>query len=102
RLARSLCLFAAAQAGVRAIDTVCVDLDSTDILEQETREARRDGFLGKMVIHPRHVDPVNALFTPTEEQLDWAKSVVAAFAAAPNTGTLRLNGKMIDVPHLRL
>lgn len=102
RLARSLCLFAAATAGVRAIDTVCVDLDDTEVLIQETEEARRDGFSGKMLIHPRHVDPVNSVFSPSEEQLRWARAVVAAFDAAPSAGTLRLDGKMIDVPHLRL
>lgn len=102
RLARSLCLFAASAARVRAIDTVCVELDDTGILTDETREARRDGFTGKMLIHPRHIDPVNEVFTPTEYQLSWARAVVAAFEAAPNTGALRLDGKMIDVPHLRL
>jgi len=102
RLARSLCLFAAAAARVRAVDTVCVDLNDADVLNDETCEARRDGFSAKMVIHPRHVNTVNDVFTPTEEQLRWAHSVVAAFDGSPNAGALNLDGKMIDMPHLRL
>ncbi len=101
RLARSLCLFGVAVAGVRAIDTVCVDLDNDAIVASESVEARRDGFTGKMVIHPKHVDPVNAAFTPTAAEVEFAKRIVAAFEADPNLGTFRLDGKMIDRPHLR-
>lgn len=102
RLARSLCLAAAAAAGVRAVDTVCVDLDAPDILANETREAVRDGFVAKLAIHPRHVEPINRLLTPDEIQLQWARAVVRAFDAHPGAGTLDLDGKMIDRPHLRL
>lgn len=102
RLARSLCLMAAAAAGVRAIDTVCVELDAPDVLADESREAFRDGFVGKMAIHPRHVDAVNAALTPDAQQLQWARAVIDAFAQHPGAGTLRLDGKMIDRPHLRL
>jgi len=101
RLARSLCLYGAAAAGVRAIDTVCIDLDNDAIVAAESVEARRDGFVGKMVIHPKHVDPVNAAFTPTAAEVAFAKRIVAAFEADPNLGTFRLDGKMIDRPHLR-
>lgn len=102
KLARSLCLMGAAAAGVAAIDTVCVDLEDPVVLEDETRAARRDGFAGKMAIHPKHVDPINRIFTADEAQLEWANKVVAAFEANPQSGTLRLDGKMIDLPHLRL
>ncbi len=101
RLARSLCLYGAAAAGVRAIDTVCIDLDNDAIVASESLEARRDGFTGKMVIHPKHVDPVNAAFTPSATEVEFAKRIVAAFEADPNLGTFRLDGKMIDRPHLR-
>jgi citrate lyase subunit beta/citryl-CoA lyase len=102
RLARSLCLMSAAAAGVRAIDTVCVDLDAPEVLAAEAGEAFRDGFVGKMAIHPRHVAAVNAALSPDDGQLQWARAVIAAFAANPGAGTLRLDGKMIDRPHLRL
>lgn len=102
RLARSLCLYAAAAAGVRAIDTVCVDLDAPAVLADEAQEAFRDGFVGKMAIHPRHLDAINTAFSPSESQLAWAVKVLAAFDANPGAGTLNLDGKMIDQPHIRL
>lgn len=102
RLARSLCLCAAAAAGVRAIDTVCVDLDAPQLLSDESAEAFRDGFSGKMAIHPRHVESINQAFSPDEAQLDWARRVLQAFAEHPRAGALRLDGKMVDLPHLRL
>ena len=102
RLARDLCLVGAAAAGVAAIDTVHVDIEDLAGLEAEAREAKRDGFSGKAVIHPKHVEVVNGVFTPAPEELDWARRVVAAFAAGGDVGVLKLDGKMLDGPHLRL
>ncbi len=101
RLARDLCLMAAAAAEVAAIDTVYTDIDNLTGLEQETRAARRDGFSAKALIHPKHVDIVNAAFEPTDAERTWAEKVIAAFAGNPNSGALRLDGMMIDKPHLR-
>lgn len=101
RLARDLCLIGAAAAEVAAIDTVYTDIDNLAGLEAETRAARRDGFSAKALIHPKHVDIVNAAFEPTAAERAWAEKVVAAFAANPDLGTLRLDGNMIDRPHLR-
>jgi citrate lyase subunit beta/citryl-CoA lyase len=101
RLARDLCLIGAAAAEVAAIDTVYTDIDNLAGLEQVTRAARRDGFSAKALIHPKHVDIVNAAFEPTDAERQWAEKVVAAFADNPDLGTLRLDGKMIDRPHLR-
>ena len=92
---------AAAAADVAAIDTVYTDIDNLAGLEQETRAARRDGFSAKALIHPKHVDIVNAAFEPTDAERSWAEKVVAAFAGNPSSGTLRLDGMMIDKPHLR-
>lgn len=101
RVARALCLYGAAAAGVRAIDTVCVDLDDDRVVAAESAEARRDGFSGKLAIHPKHIGPIHAAFTPSAADREWAQRVVAAFDANPNVGTFRLDGKMIDRPHLR-
>jgi citrate lyase subunit beta/citryl-CoA lyase len=101
RIARDLCLMGAASAEVAAIDTVYTDIDNLAGLEQETRIARRDGFSAKALIHPKHVDVVNAAFEPSDAERAWAEKVVAAFADSPTLGTLRLDGKMIDRPHLR-
>ena len=99
-LARDLCLIAAAAAGVVAIDTIATDIDDLDSLRAEAVEARKDGFLAKAVIHPKHVDIVNAAFTPTDEEFAWSERVVAAFAGNPS-GVVRMDGKMLDKPHLR-
>jgi len=101
RLARDLCLMGAAAADVAAIDTVYTDIENLAGLERETRIARRDGFSAKALIHPKHVDVVNTAFEPSAEERAWAEKVIAAFAASPDLGTLRLEGKMIDKPHLR-
>ncbi len=99
-LARSLCLFAAAAAGVEAIDTVFPDFRDGDGLEREARAAERIGFTGKAAIHPGQVEAINRIFTPDAAAIAHAKRVVAAFAAAPEAGVVGLEGKMLDRPHL--
>ena len=66
------------------------------------REAFHDGFVAKMAVHPRHIAAINLALTPDDSQLRWARAVIAAFAETPAAGALRLDGKMIDRPHLRL
>jgi citrate lyase subunit beta/citryl-CoA lyase len=100
-LARSLCLFGAYAAGVQALDTVQPDFRAPDKLLRECNEARRDGFLGKIAIHPDQVGIINEAFTPSPTEIAHAEAVIAAFAANPAAGTLSLDGKMIDKPHLK-
>ena len=102
RLARSLCLLGAAAAGVAAIDTIYTDFRDAAGLEAEARAARHAGFAGKMAIHPAQIALINAAFTPDEDELLWARKVVAAFTANPGAGTVALDGRMIDRPHLSL
>ncbi len=99
-LARSLCLFGAAAAGVLPIETVYPAFRDLDGLAAYAARARRDGFLGMMAIHPDQVSVINDAFTPGEAELEHARAVVAAFEANPGTGALSLDGKMIDRPHL--
>lgn len=99
-LARTTCLLAAAALGVQAIDGVHVDFRDAAGLERALAEARRDGFSGKLAIHPDQVAPINAAFTPTEAERQHARRVVAAFAAAGGAGVASLDGQMIDRPHL--
>ncbi|MGV3549187.1 HpcH/HpaI aldolase/citrate lyase family protein [Rhizobium sp.] len=101
QLARNLCLMAASQAGVPAIDAVCTDIGNIDLVEAEARAARRDGFAAKAIIHPSHIAPVNAAFRPTEEEIAWAHRVIEAFEAGAGTGVIRMDGMMIDKPHER-
>lgn len=100
-MARNLCLAAAAAAGVAAIDTVSTEIGNIERIGEEAREARRDGFAGKAVIHPNHVDAVNAAFSPSEAEVAWAKRIIDAFAASPAAGVVKIDDKMIDKPHLR-
>jgi citrate lyase subunit beta/citryl-CoA lyase len=100
RLARSLCLAAAAAAEVQAIDTVYVDFRNAGGLRRETEEARRDGFTAKMAIHPGQVATINEVFTPTREAIARAEAIVKAFAVAPGGGVVGIDGVMYDRPHL--
>ncbi len=100
RLARALCLAAAAAARVLAIDTVTVDFRNAAAVRRESEEARRDGFTGKMAIHPAQVPIINEVFTPSAAAVAQARAVVAAFEAHPGRGTVGIDGVMYDRPHL--
>ena len=100
RLARSLCLAGAAAAAVSAIDTVFVDFRNDPGFRRECEEACRDGFVGKMAIHPAQVPIINEVFTPSADAIAHAQTVVAAFAAAPGAGVVGIGGVMYDRPHL--
>ena len=99
-LARSLCLFAASAAGVPAIDTLHADFRDSAGLAESSRRARRDGFAGKLAIHPDQVAIINAAFTPTEQEVERARRIVALFESNPGAGALSLDGRMLDRPHL--
>jgi citrate lyase subunit beta / citryl-CoA lyase len=99
-LARSLCVITAAAAGVQAVDGVHPSFRDTAGLERELVRARRDGFTGKLAIHPDQVEPINRAFTPSDAELDRARRIVAAFAASPDVGVTSVDGQMIDRPHL--
>lgn len=99
-MVRALTLFGAHAAGVPAIETVFPRIDAADALATYVARARRDGFTGMMAIHPAQVAIINQGFTPTESEIVHAKAIIAAFDANPGTGALKLDGKMIDRPHL--
>lgn len=99
-LVRSLALFGAHAAQLAAIETVFPALDDAEGLAEFVQNARRDGFNGMLAVHPRQIGVINAGFTPDAQQIAHAKAVVAAFAANPEAGALRLDGRMIDRPHL--
>ena len=100
-LARSLCLLAAGAAAVPAIDTVFTDIRDLAGLRRSAVAARRDGFIGKLAIHPDHVEILNDAYQPTAAEVAAAEAVVAAFTrAAAGTGVVAHGGKMLDRPHL--
>ncbi len=100
RDARTLCLMAAAAAQVPAIETIYMDYRDAEGLRQDTEAARRDGFAGRLAIHPAQVPIINAVFTPSAEALALALAIVAAFAASPHAGAIGIKGVMYDRPHL--
>lgn len=102
RFARTMTILAAGAAEVAAIDTVFPNFRDMAAFEAECAEAERDGFTGKMAIHPDQVSVINAAFTPSVEAVKQSAAIVAAFAAAGNPGVVGIDGKMYDRPHLRL
>jgi len=100
RLARTLCLAGAAAAQIPAIDTIAADFRNMALLRRETEEARRDGFTGKMAIHPAQVPVINEVFTPTADAVAKARAIIAAFDANPGKGAVAIEGVMYDRPHL--
>jgi citrate lyase subunit beta/citryl-CoA lyase len=100
-VARSQCLFAASAAEVAPIDTLFVDFRDAEGLERDCRRSRRDGFTGRIAIHPDQVATINRCYAPSEAEIAHAEKIVAAFAANPGAGTLGVDGKMVDIPHLK-
>jgi citrate lyase subunit beta/citryl-CoA lyase len=101
RLARSLCLTAAASAEAPAIETVYPAFRDLEGLRQYAERGRREGFVGMLAIHPAQVEVINQVFTPSAEEVTHARRVIALFEANPQAGALALDGKMIDRPHLK-
>ena len=100
RLARSLCLAGAVAAGVQPVDGVFADFRDDEGLKREAEAAAREGFTGKLAIHPAQVPIINAAFTPSDDDVRHAEAIVAAFEAHPDAGVLSVDGKMVDRPHL--
>ena len=99
-MARSLCLLAAAASEVAAFDTVFTDFKDAQGLRRYASNARRDGFSGMLAIHPMQVETINAAFVPTAEEVEHAVRIVELFEENPGAGTIGMDGKMIDRPHL--
>jgi citrate lyase subunit beta / citryl-CoA lyase len=101
RMARSHCLLAAKATGVAAIETLYADFRDDKGLRADSAEAYREGFTGRIAIHPDQVAGINAAFSPSTEDVAFAARVVAAFSASPGIGVVGLDGKMLDIPHLK-
>jgi citrate lyase subunit beta / citryl-CoA lyase len=101
RLARSSCLLMAAAAGVAAFDTTDIEFRDVDAVGRRAQAARRDGFSGKLAIHPAQVEPIHVAFAPSDDEVRWARRVIELMNSAQGPGAAALDGKMIDRPHLR-
>ena len=102
RYARTMCAIAASAAGVEALDTVYTDIADLVGLRRECEDGVAMGFSGKISIHPSQIEVINAVFTPSKEEVDEARALVAAFEEAKTRGVyaLTFRGHMVDAPHL--
>jgi len=101
RFVRAQTLLVAHARGVWPIDTLYADFRDEDGTRRAAEAARCDGFAGMLAIHPAQVPIINAAFMPSESELADARAIVAAFAASPGVGTLQIDGRMLDQPHLK-
>ncbi|MEQ8740825.1 MAG: CoA ester lyase, partial [Hoeflea sp.] len=101
QLARTLCLSTSHAIDVQPVGAVYTDFRDLEGLASECVRDRRAGFVGKVAIHPSQSAVINQDFTPSDEELEHARRVIAAFDDSPGQGTVGLNGKMLDLPHLK-
>ena len=101
--ARSAVVTAAKAYRVQAIDQVCFDLNDLDSFEAECQFGRQLGYDGKMVIHPRQVEPAQRIFAPSPEEIERAQRILSAYAEqqAAGVGAFALDGRMVDMPVVR-
>ncbi len=90
-------------AGVYAIDTVYPDLEDEEGLAKDSEVAKRLGYTGKTIIHPKQIAVVNSTFSPTKSELEWARRVIDAYEPAlrQGKGAISLDGKLVDMVHYR-
>lgn len=98
-LARSLCLLSARRNQLLALDTVYTDFGNDKGLVEYATRAQEDGFDGMLAIHPRQVAVINEAFSPSAADIERAEAILAAFAAQPDAGVVRLGHEMLDEPH---
>jgi citrate lyase subunit beta/citryl-CoA lyase len=98
----SMAVAAARAHGVAVLDGVCNEFRDLDAFEAEARQGLLFGFDGKSLIHPAQIEPCNTIFSPSEEDLAWARAVIEAFALPENRGkgAIRVEGKMAELLHL--
>jgi citrate lyase subunit beta/citryl-CoA lyase len=98
----SMAVAAARSHGIAILDGVCNEFRDLAAFEAEARQGLMFGFDGKSLIHPAQIEPCNAVFSPSEQELAWANAVIAAFALPENAGkgAIRVDGKMTELLHL--
>lgn len=101
RMNRANCLVVCNAGSMQPIDGICADFRNEEKLRDECHRARIEGFTGKIAIHPNQVAVINEMFTPSDKEITYAKRVVEAFEKSGGEGTVGLDGKMLDFPHLK-
>ena len=100
-MAKSLCLATARAIGAQPVGVVYVNFRDLPGLEADCLRDRRAGFIGKIAIHPDQSAVINRAFTPSDDEVAFARRVVDIFEKNPGVGTVGLDGKMLDMPHLK-
>jgi len=101
-LVRTLCLAKARALGIQPIDTVFADIKDLAGLKKECASAKQIGYTGKLAIHPAQVEIINETFTPSAQEIEKAQAVIDLFEANPDSGTFQFEGKMVDIPHIKM
>jgi citrate lyase subunit beta/citryl-CoA lyase len=100
-MAKSFCLAAARAIDAQPVGVVYVNYKDLDGLAADCLRDRRSGFIGKIAIHPAQSAVINGAFTPSDDEVAHAGKVVDVFEQNPGLGVVGLDGKMLDMPHLK-
>ena len=98
------CVAAARAAGIAIIDGVYNDFKNDDGLRAEALQGADFGMDGKTIIHPRQISTCNEIFAPSEQEIETAQGIIAAFASPENQGkgAISLNGRMVELLHCEM
>ena len=92
-------------AGISALDSIWQKVDDLDGLQRDAKIAKRLGYAGKSIIHPKHIEPVHNVFVPSRNEIEWAKKVVSKLnqiqEQADKRGAFKIDGRMIDAVHFK-
>ena len=92
-------------AGIPALDSIWQKVDDLDGLQRDAKTAKKLGYAGKSIIHPKHIDPVHNVFVPSQNEIEWAKKVISTLNEiqqhGDKRGAFKVDGKMIDAVHFK-
>jgi len=92
-------------AGIPALDSIWQKVDDIDGLQRDAKTAKRLGYAGKSIIHPKHIEPVHKVFVPSQNEIEWANKVIATLkqiqVQGDKRGAFKVDGKMIDAVHFK-
>jgi citrate lyase subunit beta/citryl-CoA lyase len=103
--ARSKIPVDARAAGIPALDSIWQKVDDLDGLQRDAKTAKKLGYAGKSIIHPKHIEPVHNVFVPSQNEIEWAKKVISTLNEiqqhGDKRGAFKVDGKMIDAVHFK-
>jgi citrate lyase subunit beta / citryl-CoA lyase len=92
-------------AGIPALDSIWQQVDDLDGLQRDAKTAKKLGYAGKSIIHPKHIEPVHNVFVPSQNEIEWAKKVISTLNEiqqhGDKRGAFKVDGKMIDAVHFK-